>query len=289
MGVTEDTTSTSTGDGPLSLVVAAQEARLDAIDAGGGSVPPVSADAVSVDSSSYGTIIETASPVARSLASVLGDIDAHDHAGVYATVAHLSDASAHTSEFAAKAAKGFGRIEGLVYSGISNDCWHPGFIGGTALTTLSVTALRLYAYPFPMSRALTLDGLAVDISSCVVGMNWRAGIYADAGGYPGALVVQTSSTAGAGAWNSVTGLATALSADTVYWRAVAVDVSSNTLRACAAASMFPVFGWTTAGGISTGRCYCYASLGSLVLPDPFGAFTIGTNNTACPAVFARYE
>jgi hypothetical protein len=218
--------------------------------------------------------------------------------GSYAPLSHVTDSGAHTSLFNAKsntthnhdtvyAAKGIGQILGLRLSGVSNDRWYPGAISGWPLTTLAITANRVYAYPLSISRSLTLDGLAIDISTYATG-NWMSGIYEDDGGKPGDLLISTGSQVGAGGWCSATGLAQVLLADTVYWHAVVMDATA-TLRSYDSASMYPVFGWSGSGGKSQGSCYCYGTPGAFSMPDPFGSITFGTENTACPAVWSRFS
>ena len=233
---------------------------------------------------------ETPEAVASAVAEADKSLD-------YAPVAHVTDAAAHASLFSAKAAathnhdtayaaKGVGRIEGLRYNGVANDRWYPGCMDGRTLSSLAVTANRVYAYPFSMSRALTLDGLAIDVSVLVAG-NWRAAIYADGGGYPAARLLDTGSAAQAADWNSATGLALALSADTVYWLAVVLD-SASAVRSPNVAAMWSVFGWGSAGGEVQGSCHCYVAPGSLTVPNPFGSFTICAPGAECPAVFMRF-
>lgn len=51
-----------------------------------------------------------------------------------------------------------------------------GEVGGTALTTLALTANRLYLIPFAVSRAMTIANLAIEVTTASAG-NCNLGLY----------------------------------------------------------------------------------------------------------------
>jgi len=135
-------------------------------------------------------------------------------------------------------------------------------------------------------KLLTIDQMALNVTSGVSG-NARVGIYADDGnGYPGALVVDCGGASTASTQvNTYTGnLPTTLPPGN-YWL-VHVGDAAPTLRCFAVASMAPVLGFTstlpTTPSLGWTVSFNYAAL-----PDPFPANASVITATPIPCVFLR--
>lgn len=132
--------------------------------------------------------------------------------------------------------------------------------GGTA------TANRLYAYPFHVPANLTTASLKGTTSATG---NMRVGIYSDNAGLPGALVIESASTACASPTTTVT-LSQALTGPALYWIAVVCD-NTPTVTYISTNSLF-------ANGIG----YLYKAHTYGALPNPYGTPTFPALASECP-------
>jgi hypothetical protein len=120
-------------------------------------------------------------------------------------------------------------------------------INATALSTIAAAANRLDLFPFVPSRNLTINELAVEVSTLIAASQGRLGIYAsDANGNPGAKLVEGATVIDC-ATTGAKALAisnTVLAAGTVYWLAV-LSSSTQTYRGVPVAALQSL-GHTTA-------------------------------------------
>jgi len=152
---------------------------------------------------------------------------------------------------------------------------------GTALTTATNVVNTLYAMPLVIAKTMTIDQMAINITSAGAGSNVRCGIYADNGNmYPGALVVDAgaNSTATPGVKTYTTNLPVILLPG-LYWLACVCDGIAPISRGFAVASMIPILGSDsglgTAHGFGWSVAFTYATL-----PATFTA--AGTVRTSAP-------
>ncbi len=167
--------------------------------------------------------------------------------------------------------------------------WYSSPNTGTALTTGAPTVNRLRAIPFVVSKVMTVDQMAVNVTTAGTASNVRVGIYADNGNnYPGALVVDagTAVTTSTGVKTFTTGLPVTLDPG-LYWLAHTADGSAAaTLRTFAVASLHPVLGYASTlptnaqFGWDVSRTYA-------ALPNPFTAGAAAITAVPIPAIFVR--
>lgn len=162
-----------------------------------------------------------------------------------------------------------------------------GDIGGTALTTLALTAARQYFVPISMPRAVILTGLRISVTTASAG-SASVGVYANttnASGddTPGSLL---SSATGldTGSTGDKTGTFAApvlLEPGTLYWVSL-IGSADATLRALPVESMQTVLGRTV--GNTTAITYLLVAGSGSTLPSTAeGTPSNGTGNT--PAVY----
>jgi len=113
--------------------------------------------------------------------------------------------------------------------------------GSVAVSTIAQVADRIEFHPFIPARTVTINELAIDVSTNVAATNCKAAIYSDNGsGAPNALLAGTAdlscATTGVktGAVSSLT-----LTAGTIYWFAVHSS-STQTLRGIPLSALLPI-------------------------------------------------
>jgi len=168
--------------------------------------------------------------------------------------------------------------------GVTANRWYiAGVIGATALTTVAASANVLRAIPFLVARTITLDQIAINVTTLIAGKA-RLGIYLDDGTiYPEQRLLDAgevdTGTTGVKALSINQTLTTGL-----YWL-VHVANAAPTLRAVAVGGLLPILGIDsgigTAFGVGYSRSYTYAAL-----PDPFGAGATVMTGTQ-PAICVR--
>ena len=156
-------------------------------------------------------------------------------------------------------------------------------IGAVSTGTIAQAANRLEFYPFIPARDISIDELALDVSTGVASSLARAGIYSDNNGQPSALLRGTAdlncATTGAKA-EAVSALA--LTKGTTYWLAVLAS-STQTLRGIPVSALLPL-GLNASGGtyLTTRRATATYASG---LPGTAPATTL--NNAIAPLVRMR--
>lgn len=142
-------------------------------------------------------------------------------------------------------------VSGYRTKGSTLNQWYSSPNSGTALTTGAGTVNVLRAIPFVVSKTMTIDQMAINVTTVGAGGagTARVGIYADDGNsYPGALVVDagTAVTTATGVKTFTTGLPVTIDPG-LYWLAYVHGNSTTapTMRAFAVASLTPVLGYAS--------------------------------------------
>ena len=162
-----------------------------------------------------------------------------------------------------------------------------GDIGGTALTTLALTAARQYFVPLVVPRAVVLSGLRISVTTASAG-SVSAGLYAnttDASGNdsPGALLASVTGldTGATGDKTGTFAAAAQLQPGTLYWVSL-IGSAAATVRALAVGSRGCELGRTVNN--TTAITYLYAAGSGSTLPTNAAATpTAGTGST--PALY----
>lgn len=152
--------------------------------------------------------------------------------------------------------------------------------------TYGLDADKIYAYPLPITRALTIDRLGLFVSVAAVGGNARIGIYNDNGsGYPGSLLLD------AGAVDiSTTGIKAIIIDQALtkglYWLAVICSVEPTVYKGAMA---YSPLGRSTSTLKAIYSHYYKTGVGYGALSDPFvsGAGITAVSTYAYTTVFAR--
>lgn len=179
---------------------------------------------------------------------------------------------------------------------------HPGYVSGLYYAPArnltggsAVAANILYAVPCFIHEAITIQALTLRTTAFVAASNAKLGIYANSGGRPGSLVVQTASPVATSANATVAG---ALTSNTLlqpgwYWLASLFSHTPSTLCILGNDQMFSeVIGSPTAS-----ETFASSSAGTLGvtgvhgtatyaggLPDPFGTATVRAGGAVTPVV-----
>lgn len=172
----------------------------------------------------------------------------------------------------------------LRYGTGAPEVWYTAPNTGTALTTGAPSANYLRAIPFITSRSITLDRIAINVTTAATGYT-RLGIYADGGNvYPGNLVIDAGQVdTGATGVKSLT-INVTLNPG-LYWL-VAVSNAAPTIRAFAVGSLIPVLGYGSALGTAASFGYSVSyTYSTLPATFPSGASLITA--TPIPAIFVR--
>jgi len=142
----------------------------------------------------------------------------------------------------------------------------------------------IYAFPFVAVRAMTIDRLAVHVTTAHAGKTCRLGIYSDDGnGAPGDLVVDAGTVSVASTGVKAATIDEALTPG-VYWLVIHGDSASAKVTGYNPAHC--MFGFPTTDFQETWRAGAYLSRAfASGLPDPFGTATGEITTAMC--VFAR--
>lgn len=159
-----------------------------------------------------------------------------------------------------------------------------GDVGGTALTTLALTAARLYFVPLVVPRPVALTGLRISVTTASAGAA-SIGIYGNAvvsgGDAPGALLASVTGLNTGTTGDKTGALSFTLEPGRLYWAALIASAAA-TLRALAVGSVHPALGRTANN--TTAVTHLFAAGAGSTLPDP--APTALSNGTgACPAIY----
>lgn len=160
-----------------------------------------------------------------------------------------------------------------------------GDAGGTALTTLGLTAARQYFVPFVVPRQVDLTGLRISVTTQSAGTA-SIGIYGNTvvsgDDAPGALLASvTGLDTGNPTGNKTGTLSYTLRPGVLYWASL-ICSAGPTVRALAVGSVQTALGRTANN--TTVISYLYAAGSGSTLPDPAPtSLTDGTG--ACPAIY----
>lgn len=157
------------------------------------------------------------------------------------------------------------------------------YIGGQTTEMVPIEG-TLYATPFPLMRACTLDRIGLYIGTQGgAGEVVRMGIYEDSQGVPGALVLDAGTVAAATTGLKEVTISQALDITKRYWLAFATQGASGTVARPRSilGTPYPV-GLTVNGftGTSYGAVRLSGGGTTGAFPDPFGA--VGTEVVDCP-------
>jgi hypothetical protein len=170
--------------------------------------------------------------------------------------------------------------------------WYSSPNNGTALTTGAPAVNKLFAIPFVVSKIMTIDQMAISITTAGAGGtgNARVGIYSDNGNsYPGALVVDAGAqlTTSIAVKTYTTGLPVTLDPG-LYWLVYVHDNSTiaPTIRAFTVSSLNPVLGY--ASSLPTNAQFGWSvTFTYAALPATFTAGGTPLTAIPIPAVFIR--
>jgi len=159
--------------------------------------------------------------------------------------------------------------------------------GATAITTLALTANRLYAIPFFCPQTFVMGQIDIYVSTAGTG-NARMGIYEDNGKvYPGKLLLDAGEVSIASTGVKGITVTKKLRGGKLYWLAL-VSNGTPTVRASAVGSNLSIFfGLDSTLGTAWGTFY-YVSFTYAALPNPFtSGATIATGSM--PNVYMRKD
>lgn len=147
-------------------------------------------------------------------------------------------------------------------------------INGLALTTAASAANRFYAFPFIPAQTITINGLAVEVTTLTAG-SAHLGIYADSAGSPGAKIIGSTTAVDTGTTGvkTVTIANTTLDAGTVYWLVV-WSSAACTFRAVAQGALAVIGLTSTLNAQYTSRL-ATSTFGALPANAPATTLTVG--------------
>lgn len=166
--------------------------------------------------------------------------------------------------------------------------WYTSFGAGTAITTASLSANKIYAMPLLLTKVSTIDQIGVDVTTA--SGTAEIGIYNDDGNeFPGTLAVDCGSisTASAVAVTSTTNLPITLDAG-LYW--MVIDPSNAvTIHGFAIASVIPILGYSSLTATAAQAGWS-ATLTKGSLPATFPLTGSSTISAApIPAIFVHFS
>lgn len=170
-------------------------------------------------------------------------------------------------------------------TGATRERWYTVATTATAMTvSTALTANRIYAHPFIVPKTITLDRIAVNVTTLVASGQLRLGIYSDSNSEPNSLILDAGTVD-----TSTTGVKTItinqqLTAG-LYWLVAASNSATHAFRVPAIASTINVCG--VANTLPTGvMTHYYATFTYGTLPSTFPTVTEGTS-LVYPAIFVR--
>ena len=168
------------------------------------------------------------------------------------------------------------------------ESWYTPICSTTALTTGALTANRFYAFPFIVPKTMTLDRIAINVTTAGTG-NARLGIYTSSvslGLYPDQKVIDAGEVSIASTGIKSITISQQLTAE-MYWL-VLVSNGTPTIRCHALIGIMPLLGYTSSLGAEIAAVGLYVSFTYAALPTTFPTTTT-TKITAVPipAIFVR--
>lgn len=154
-------------------------------------------------------------------------------------------------------------------------------LADSAWGATSANALRLYATPIYVPNDVTISEAAINVTTGVASALARIGLYSlGSDNKPGALFWQGASTLDVSSTGEkiLSSLSVAIPGGRWYYTAMAIDLAGVSTHGNSSPNVAPL-GYTSHS--STGKTTQYfKTLGSLVLPDPFGTPTGVLNGLA---------
>jgi hypothetical protein len=153
-------------------------------------------------------------------------------------------------------------------------------------TPVAHTLNDLVATPIWLPGGITVDRLGVEVTTAVATAVYRLGIYRDAGGIPGALLVDGGTVDCSTTGNKTVTISQAINDPGLYWLAGSPQVAVATIRGITHAPGLLALASGLANPPATGGHGGYSRTGvSGALPDPFAGTLTPTSSSA--RVFAR--
>ena len=164
--------------------------------------------------------------------------------------------------------------------------WYTSMLSGAALTTVAPTANVLRAFPFLVPNKMTLDQIAVNVTTLTAGKQ-RLGIYSDNGSVgPGALLLDAGEVDTGTTGVKAATISQAIPAGTLLWLAV-VGNAAPTVRALPVGGGIALLGLDSTLGTNPGIGWTVAyTYGTLPATFP-GSPTVIDSSAAQPAIFVR--
>lgn len=196
---------------------------------------------------------------------------------------YISDATGSVAHGLNSSSQSSGGIWHVLNHVNANTRYIPYAINSTALTTLGLTANRIYYIPFVPPISITITSLAVEVTTASAGTG-RIGIYDTANFRPSELIAGSVININTGTTGVKSGTVNiTLMAGKLYWLAL-INTSAATIRAVAVAGVQTLMGIAT-GGTAWNTHYFQAGSGG-VLPATAGTPSSGTG--ALPAIYVTY-
>ena len=168
--------------------------------------------------------------------------------------------------------------------GATRERWYTMPLTGTAISTFTLTANRIYAHPFYVPKTITLDRIAVNVTTLVASGKCRLGIYSDNNCEPGTLLLDAGEVD-----TSATGVKSLtinqqLTENNLYWLVFVSNSATHVVRGAPVASILVVLGFDNNLGTAGVKAF-YATQTYGALPS---TFPTPTNQTGTlPLVFVR--
>ena len=165
--------------------------------------------------------------------------------------------------------------------------WYTSPSTGAALSTASLGINTLYAMPFVVPKEITLDRIAIRITSSASNSHVALGIYEDDGNvYPGSLVINAGEVAGTSTGAKVLTIDQQLEGNKLYWLAIVSDRALG-IRGFSVGGAVPMLGYDDTFPTATGIGYKH-SYGYAALPASYPASSPAVLTAApLPAIFVR--
>lgn len=171
------------------------------------------------------------------------------------------------------------------YGTSTYEAWYTSPKAGTALAGTALTANRLYAMPFVVPKGITIDQIAVYVSTLST-TTARLGIYNDNGNcYPGTLLLDAGTIDVTSTGAKKVAISQALSANTLYWLVI-VCAATPAIYCIPVAAVINVLGTSNALGTAQ-NAGLYAAQAYGVLPGTFPASPTMITAAPIPAIFVR--
>lgn len=162
-------------------------------------------------------------------------------------------------------------LNGIIVKGATLDRYYGSAVSAYAPTTGAISVNNLRAFPFPVTKSMTLDAIQAEVTTLVGGSNFRLGIYADDGNcYPGVLLHDTGSLSGA--TNEVVNSAISpglILTPGLYWLAIVADAAITFRSIAQTVGWSVIMGRVSSMGINYRPPYWNVTHTYGALPNPF--------------------